>query len=240
MNTTEIIWYWFSNIVVGGIGFSTLIIVIAKFFGVNLLKLWFAKDLEKYKSELDAKNKEIQAQLDTKIELLKIQYSNVFSDRIEIFKNESIRIFRIEKQVSEIQAFKNNYKCYTIIDFNKACNTKSPCEECILNYRDKIIKLQDDCRQEYYYFQENSMFFSIEMIGKSAEIMTPIIEACGSALKVEYDDANRKAREMIDIICDIDIAQLSKLREDLNSMFRLIIGISYYENLEDKIRMKYR
>lgn len=223
------------NLLGGLSGIALLILGVAKLLGKNLLDHWFAKDIERYKSDLDVINKNIQSQLDAKIEVLKIQYANVFSERISIFKNISRDYYKIEERIVKIQAFKNNYPCYEKMDFSKVCKNDSPCDECILNYRDKIIDLRESCLKTNSYLEENNMFFSIEMIGKSAELLTIVVEACNSALDINNEDKNLEAREIIDKIVELDINCFSKLRNELNSMFRLIIGISYYENLNEKI-----
>jgi len=74
------------NILGGLSGIIILIIGIAKLFGKNLIAFWLAKDLEKYKAELDTKNKEIQNQLDIKLELTKLHESQLIAIRADSIK----------------------------------------------------------------------------------------------------------------------------------------------------------
>jgi hypothetical protein len=74
------------NLLGGLSGIALLILGVAKLLGKNLLDHWFAKDIERYKSELDVKNKDVQNQLDIKLELVKLQESQLIEIRVDSIK----------------------------------------------------------------------------------------------------------------------------------------------------------
>lgn len=74
------------NLLGGLSGIALLTLGVAKLFGKNLLDHWFAKDIERYKSELDVKNKDVQNQLDIKLELVKLQESQLIEIRVDSIK----------------------------------------------------------------------------------------------------------------------------------------------------------
>ncbi|WP_320890314.1 hypothetical protein [Bacteroides sp.] len=74
------------NLLGGLSGIALLILGVAKLLGKNLLDYWFAKDIERYKSELDVKNKDVQNQLDIKLELVKLHESQLIEIRVDSIK----------------------------------------------------------------------------------------------------------------------------------------------------------
>lgn len=74
------------NLLGGLSGIALLILGVAKLLGKNLLDYWFAKDIERYKSELDVKNKDVQNQLDIKLELIKLHESQLIEIRVDSIK----------------------------------------------------------------------------------------------------------------------------------------------------------
>ena len=95
MENWKIILEWVS-VVFGGItGLTAIVFAIARIFGRNLIDEWFARRNKKYQAQLDKDLAAYKSILDSRIEVLKISYGNVFSERMSIFKEACIRMQKI-------------------------------------------------------------------------------------------------------------------------------------------------
>ena len=90
MENWKIIFEWVS-VVFGGItGLTAIVFAIARIFGRNLIDEWLARRNKKYQAQLDKDLAAYKSILDSRIEVLKISYGNVFSERMSIFKEACI------------------------------------------------------------------------------------------------------------------------------------------------------
>lgn len=79
----ETIW---ATIITGIFTFISGLLMICLFRKKNKILTEFQKEVDFNRAELDAKNKEIQAQLDTKLELLKIKENQLYKERLDAIR----------------------------------------------------------------------------------------------------------------------------------------------------------
>ena len=64
-----------------------------------------AKDLASFNSRLDYSTRRIQAQMDVQLEQLRIQYTNVFSKQLDVFKEVCKQMNSVQNLYNRIQSF---------------------------------------------------------------------------------------------------------------------------------------
>lgn len=148
--------------VLGGLsGLFLLVVGGAQLCGKKWLDSWFEKknkdyqkeidkEVEKYKSELDAKNREIQNHLDLKLELLRVEYGTLYSKRLEAIRRthkyvitlKNITTLIAARSVSDNNTKTDNSELETYISWAKSIKDK---EE--LFYLDKILFKKEIARK---------------------------------------------------------------------------------------------
>ena len=160
----------------GAAGIFAVIVGGAQLCGKKWIDYWFEKrnkkyqkeidkDIEKYKSELKAKNDEIQNIVNTKLELLKIEYGVLYTKRLDVIKDmhERLLIFHdfesIKKDKTTIDVFLvyfNHNKIflpktladiifqYVSMQYIETINKNLPSEEIIADKLKKGLVNQDD------------------------------------------------------------------------------------------------
>ena len=104
-------------------------------------KAKFDKELESHKSWLDRRNKEIQSQLDTKLELLRIEYGTVFTKRLEVIEEIYDRLLQVQEA----------YTIQSSHDKNKEMNEENV---------EKLKKISDNYNQFWDYFEKKKIYLS--------------------------------------------------------------------------------
>ena len=141
MENWKIIFEWVS-VVFGGItGLTAIVFAIARIFGRNLIDEWFARRNKKYQAQLDKDLAAYKSILDSRIEVLKISYGNVFSERMSIFKEACIRMQKIEEYSTKLAAYKD-YDCKDNVDFE---TNQQDCNHPLLTSSPKITNFFKNC-----------------------------------------------------------------------------------------------
>ena len=109
-------------------------------------KAKFDRELESHKSWLDRKNKEIQSQLDTKLELLRIEYGTVFTKRLEVIEDIYDRLLQIQELYTMLSSH----------DKNKEMNEES---------KKRLREALDNYNQFLYHFERKKLYLSEELVG---------------------------------------------------------------------------
>ncbi len=214
----------------GGLsGIFLLVVAGAKIFGKNLLSHWFAKDLEKYKSELDVKNKEIQNQLDTKLELVKIQQSALHSKRLDVLECIHYNLF----------AFKDQSLC--LIDLLEIIRKKGGNPDDYSDEEKQEVRLLMELPSKNYngfiefrnYFEKNKLYLSLSLTNKivnTKELIRENIDAStseilsifkGAPFEKTDEEINQYNKDIKTFISSLEVALVGLQKE-----FRGIIGIN--------------
>lgn len=221
-----IIEYWWQIIITLLSAIPSIILFTAK----GRITHWFNKDLVTHKSELDKKSKQIQLSLDTQLETLRIQFSIINTERLQILKEGCIRITEILNQINTISSF-YKYDCKENVDYdNKCLSDGAECEtSCILNYWEKIISFDKYTRQTQDFFENNQMFFPLEIVGKHLKIIVIVFSLRKKAYDIHFHQnisSKEKALKCFKLFHNYDKKELSSLQDDLINEYRVLIGIS--------------
>jgi len=104
----------------------------------------FDKELESHRNWLEGRNKEIQSQLDTKLELLRIEYGTIFIKRLEVIEE-------IYDNLLQVQKF-----CTKLCSYDKS---KAMDEENVKQLR----KTSDNYNQFWNYFERKKIYLSEDL-----------------------------------------------------------------------------
>ena len=174
------------SITVGGIaGISAIVYSIARLFGKNLIDEWFARRNKKYQAQLDKDLAAYKSILDSQIEVLKISYGNVFSERMSIFKEACIRMQKIEEYSTRLAASKD-YDCKDNVDFEKPCKPDCP-KGCIVNYCEVVFEMRDYLLETDNWFTSNEFFFSLDQYEEILNIILEFLGLLNQAIEVVRD-----------------------------------------------------
>lgn len=137
----------------GGVaGLATLIIAVAQFMGKKWIEGWFERKnrdyqhkldskLRKYESDLDVKNRTIQNQLDTQLEVLRIKYGNLHTQRLQVIETIHIDLLKLED----------------VFGILKIAAPKNDLSE---KHKQKVLYLQDNYPKFIDYFNTKKIFLS--------------------------------------------------------------------------------
>ena len=230
MEVTEFVWFKSPEILAAIVAIISSIISVI--FGLAVFK-WkgnvvakMSKDTAKFTAELDNKKQEIQNSLDVKLEQIRIQYGNVFSERLSVFKEMSIKISEIEVLVNKISSY-HSYSCKENVDFNEGkCKTDGTCDSnCIINYWDSVVEVGDNLKEYVECINRNQMFLSLSMYKNHIEIAVEIKSKVNSVINT-LDDASMSKKERafysFEVFEKIDIMDL---KEELVDEYRKVLGI---------------
>lgn len=215
---------------------NLLVIVISVIPSVVLFSIkgkithWFNKDLESHRAELDRKNQQIQASLDTKLEIMRMEFGLVQSERLQILKEACSRLTKILNQITAIASY-YEYDCKENVDYKTKCHSDfSEChEDCIVNYWEKIVEFDKYTRETLDFFENNQMFFPMEISIKHLRIIILVFNLRKSAYDIHLDlnkNDNEKALETFKLFYQFDKDNIIKLRDELVEEYRLLIGVS--------------
>lgn len=226
MEIIKHIFEWIS--IIGGAvtGISVIILALAKFLGKNFIDEWFTRRNKKYQAELEKELTEYKSLLDSKLEILKISYGNVFSERMVIFKEACKRIQETEKYCKELAKYKG-YKCKDMLDFKKDCKSNCP-QDCILNYRDEVLKMRDYIMETEDWFQLNEFFFSLDQYNELLKVYIEFLKLLNNAIVIIQDTSiseNERANKCFDIFSKFDMNKYYTARDHLIESFRYTLNV---------------
>ena len=222
--------YWSQIIIILIVAIPSIIFFTVKQIISNLFK----KDLETHRAVLEEKSKQIQSSFDTQLEILRIQFSSLNTERLDILKEACIRITETLNQINKISSF-HNYKCKESIDYDSKClSSGSECDEsCILNYWDKIVAFDKYTRQTHDFFEYNQMFFPLEIVSKHLKIITLVFSLRKKAFDIYFQEnlnSKQKALKCFELFNNFEINEINSLQNDLLNEYRIFIGVSPLKN----------
>lgn len=160
----------------------------------------FNKELETYKSELDKKNREIQLILDTRLEEVKIEYSNIYSQRLKIIADIYSQLALIEMLMTSRGFVKLN-------------------EEQDEAYDRYLVKIIGDCSN---FVSLNGIYLNDYIKSKLSILLDNASKQVISQIKdlnVIFTDSFR------DILNQIKAEDIRPLLNELRSDFQKLLGI---------------
>lgn len=215
------------SITVGGIaGISAIVYSIARLFGKNLIDEWFARRNKKYQAQLDKDLAAYKSILDSQIEVLKISYGNVFSERMSIFKEACIRMQKIEEYSARLAAYKD-YDCKDNVDFEKPCKPDCP-KGCIVNYCEVVFEMRDYLLETDNWFTSNEFFFSLDQYEEILNIILEFLGLLNQAIEVVRDLAlseKERAIRCFDIFAGFEMVRYRAARKRLIETFRYTLNV---------------
>lgn len=215
------------SITVGGIaGISAIVYSIARLFGKNLIDEWFARRNKKYQAQLDKDLAAYKSILDSQIEVLKISYGNVFSERMSIFKEACIRMQKIEEYSTRLAAYKD-YDCKDNVDFEKPCKPDCP-KGCIVNYCEVVFEMRDYLLETDNWFTSNEFFFSLDQYEEILNIILEFLGLLNQAIEVVRDLAlseKERAIRCFDIFAGFEMVRYRAARKRLIETFRYTLNV---------------
>ena len=215
------------SITVGGIaGISAIVYSIARLFGKNLIDEWFARRNKKYQAQLDKDLAAYKSILDSQIEVLKISYGNVFSERMSIFKEACIRMQKIEEYSTRLAAYKD-YDCKDNVDFEKPCKPDCP-KGCIVNYSEVVFEMRDYLLETDNWFTSNEFFFSLDQYEEILNIILEFLGLLNQAIEVVRDLAlseKERAIRCFDIFAGFEMVRYRAARKRLIETFRYTLNV---------------
>ncbi|MCL2290191.1 MAG: hypothetical protein FWC34_05725 [Bacteroidetes bacterium] len=203
--------------------------VFALFSGIMALYIYRSKkklevklnrELENHKSWLEGKNKEIQSQLDTKLELLRIEYGTVFIKRLEVIEEIYDNLLQIQELCTKLY----------LHDKSKVMDEENA---------KRLKKISDNFRQFESYFERKKLYLSEDL----ANTIRCFITITSVKLYEKYpDEINRHFSVSGDVSEEelsafvkkfLNIAEELKPTEILNALeneFRTLIGVEVTSN----------
>jgi hypothetical protein len=229
MDNLKIIFECISVTVGGFAGGVALVFSIAKLFGKNLIDEWFARKNQKYQVKLDAELAEYKSMLDSRLEVLKISYGNVFSERLLIFKEACVRMQKIVDYYNLLAAY-NNYDCKDIVDYEKPCKQDCP-KGCIVNYRKVVSEMQGYILETNNWFMANEFFFSLDQYEEILNVSFEFFKLLNKALDVTHDlslSERERADRCFSIFAEFEMDKYTAARKRLIETFRYTINVPLF------------
>lgn len=239
MDTIIEIFSWISKIVTTGIGIGSIVWVIAKLFGKNLIELWFQKRLKTYETDLDLKVRSIQNSLDIQLEKARVQFGRLNTERIEVYKEICKRLNHIDDLINKISSF-DSYECKLNVDYDSKC-TEHDCDSaCIVNYWTYVTEFDKYVRDTKNYIDCNEIFMTLQQELSLHKIFNILLSLLKEAIHIgtrPEKSSKDKALEIFSLFRNVDKVKLDKEKQTLIDLFRAVIGISQIEDLQnEKIR----
>lgn len=241
--------YWWQTIIIILAATPSIILFTVK----EKISHLFKKDLENHRAALEKKSKQIQISFDTQLETLRIQFSLLNTERLKVLKEACTRITETLNQINIISSF-HNYECKENVDYeNKCLSDSSECDDsCILNYWDKIVSFDKQTRQTHDFFENNQMFFPLEIVAKHLKIIALVFALRKKAYDVHFRenlDSKQKALKCFKLFHDFESNEIKSLQSDLMNEYRMFIGVSplknftieefrLYEKMNEKTKQK--
>lgn len=231
MEKWKIIFEWISVLFGGITGLSAIFFIIARILGRNIIDEWFARKNKKYQAKLDTELTSYKSMLDSKLEILKISYGNVFSERISIYKEACLRMNKIENYYYKLAAFKK-YDCKNHVNFEVPCHQECP-HECIVNYDRLIYEMREYIMETNNWFQSNEFFFSLDQYKDFLNIGIECLNLMNKTLDIIQDlslSTKEKAFKCFDIFAEFKIDKYIEAKRRLIQTFRQTLNIPLFSN----------
>ncbi len=221
-----IIFEWMSVAVGGVAGLAAIVLVVARMFGRNLIDELFARRNKKYQAQLDKELAVYKSMLDSRLEVLKISYGNVFSERMTIFKEACVRMQKIDEYCRTLAAYRD-YDCKDNVDFEKPCKSDCP-KGCIVNYSKVVFEMRDYFVKTECWFRSNEFFFSLDQYTELLKVCVEILKLLNNAIDVVRDlsiTEKEKAHRCFDIFAEFKMDKYEDARNKLIETFRYTLNI---------------
>ena len=231
MESWKIIFEWVSVAFGGVTGFIVVVFAIAKIFGRNLIDEWFARKNKKFQVKIDAELATYKSMLDSKLEVLKISYGNVFSERMSIFKEASKRMQKIEDYCNILAAYKN-YDCKDNVDYEKPCDKDCP-KGCIVNYSKVVFEMRDYLMETDNWFTSNEFFFSLDQYEEVLNIILEFLRLLNDVIEIVRDlslSEKERAFKCFDIFAEFKMEKYRVARKRLIKTFRYTLNVPLLSN----------
>ncbi len=217
---------WLGLLVVIISAVPTIIMFIIK----GRISHWFSKDLESHRAELDKKSRQIQTSLDTQLEVMRIEFGLIQSERLQILKEACTRLTEILNQINIIASY-YKYDCKENVDYTTKCSSGSiDCkDDCIINYWEKVILFDKYTRDTANFYENSQMFFPMEIEIKHLEIVALVFDLRKDAYDINLDlnkTNKEKALETFELFYQFNREKIQELRQTLVNEYRLLIGVS--------------
>ena len=226
MENWKLIFEWVS-IAFGGItGLTAIVFAVARIFGRNLLDEWFARKNKQYQVKLDAELATYKSELDSRLEVLKISYGNVFSERMLIFKEACKRMQKIEDYCNTLASYKN-YDCKDNVDYEKPCDKDCP-KGCIVNYSKVVFEMRDYLMETDNWFTSNEFFFSLDQYEEILNISLEFLGLLNEAIEIVRDlslSEKERAFRCFDIFAEFKMNKYRVARKRLIETFRYTLNV---------------
>jgi|GEM_PF-2374450 len=176
------------------------------------------KDIETHRSWLEGKNKEIQSQLDTKLELLRIEYGTVFTKRLEVIEEIYINLLQVQE-------------LYTILylrDKSKELDEKNA---------KRIMEISNNYTQFLGYFKKKKIYLSEDLATAingflflvNAKLYEKYPDEMNEALNVSNKNVSEKELSVVkgSLKEFLNIAEFTpaEVLDILENEFRTLIGV---------------
>lgn len=195
----------------------------------------FDRDIEKYKKELETQHKRIQLGIDAKLEKLKVEYSNIYTERLEVFKTIIKYLSDIKKCINILSSY-HMYECKPNIDFDEASDIDENCscdDYCIKNYWKIVTDFRQLWRDMHLYYETHEMFFSLQQCLNFRKIDVQLAILSQDAILYGTRpgfDRKVKAYAIFEMFHTYDLSAIEDNREQLIESFRSFLGVPTIEH----------
>jgi len=169
----------------------------------------FDKELENHKSWLEGRNKEIQSQLDTKLELLRIEYGTIFIKRLDVIEEIYDHLLQVQKLYSILYSH----------DKSKEMNAENV---------KRVRETSDSFKQFWDYFERKKIYLSEDL----ASVITYFLMLVSGKLYEKYPDEMRS----LSISEGISEKEISAFMGKLLNIFEGVKPTEILNALENEFR----
>lgn len=217
---------------------SGIVLIAIRLIGEGWINLMFqkqikkfdaniAKDLAAFNSNLDSSTRRIQAQVDSQLEQLRIQYTNVFSKQLGVYKDACKQMNSVYNLYNRIKSF-YSYDCRANIDFsNKELCDGSCNDDCIVHYWNFVVKFLEDVHRFKDFIECHEMYFTLAQTVSFLKIETDLLKLASDAITigtVPQTEPNTRAENVLKLFNDYDISSFIELKNEIVNSFREKIG----------------
>lgn len=226
------------RIIIESVISSGIVLIVIRLIGEGWINLMFqkqlkkfdaniAKDLAAFNSTLDSSTRRIQAQVDSQLEQLRIQYTNVFSKQLEVFKEACKQMNAVYNLYNRIKSF-YSYDCRVNIDFSNKELCDGACDEdCIIHYWNFVVKFREDVHKFKDFIECHEMYFTLAQTVSFLKIETDLLKLASDAITIgtaPLTNPNKRAENVLKLFKEHDISSFIELKDEIVNSFREKIG----------------
>lgn len=190
-------------------GFALLGGVIALYISYRSKVKW-DKDLENHRSWLEERNKEIQSQLDTKLELLRIEYGTVFTKRLEVIEEIYVNLLQVQELYTKLYSH----------DKGKKMDEESV---------KRLKKTSDNFKHFLDYFERKKIYLSEDLAntinGFLMLVFVKLYEKYPDEINENLNVSESASREFKKLVNMAEKLKPTKILNALENEFRTLIGV---------------